>query len=221
MILILLTYLRLINHAPIDSALLNEPPTIKQGQETFLDKPQLIKCNFDETEALLRYKSPKTSINDTRPRPTIERLYKLFQILISYEDKFRDAFNYLEIFRFTDLHNTLHPFVNDTQRLYKIYCLLQRYITISDNGHIDITPSFISYLSQVSSYLADGFDNQHVSWNKTSINDLTKPVIILASNTHFYNMLQASMRTIDKFLKDHKVVIYDLGFNPNEVNMVS
>ncbi|UJR15146.1 hypothetical protein I4U23_002111 [Adineta vaga] len=220
MILILLTYLRLINHAPIDPVLLDESTPVKQEQESFLEKFSSIKCNFDETESLLRYKSPKTPKNDSRPRPTIERLQKLFQILIAYEDKFRNAFNYLQIFRFTNLYNTLRPFANDTQRLYNIHCLLQRYITVSDNGHIDIRPNLIHYLSQVSSYLADGFDNQHLSWTKTSVDELPKPVIILASNTHFYNMLQASMRTVDQFFKDHKVVIYDLGFNPGQINMI-
>lgn len=118
------------------------------------------------------------------------------------------------------MYNTLRPYANDTQRLHNIHCLLQRYITISDNGHIDIASNFITYLSQVSSYLADGFDNQHLSWNTTSSDAIRRPVIVLGSNTHFFNMLQASMRTIDQFLKDYNVVVYDLGFVGNQVEMV-
>ena len=219
-VLILLTYLRLINHAPVDPSILNDALPDHPQQRTSLDKFRSLKCNFDETESLLRYKSPRSPHTDNRPRPTVERLRKLFQVLISHEDKFRRVFDHLQIFRFTDMYNTLRPYANDTQRLHNIYCLLQRYTTISDNGHIDIKSDFINYLSQVSSYLADGFDNQHLSWNTTSTDAIRKPVIVLGSNVHFFSMLQASMRTIDKFLKDHNVVIYDLGFTANQVDMV-
>ncbi|CAF1267444.1 unnamed protein product [Adineta ricciae] len=220
-ILILLTYLRLINHAPVDPSMLNDASSDHRQQKSSLDKLRSLKCNFDEIESLLRYKSTRPPHTDSRPRPTIERLRKLFQMLISYEDKFRRVFDHLQIFRFTDMYNTLRPYANDTQRLHNIYCLLQRYTTISDNGHIDIESGFINYLSQVSSYLADGFDNQHLSWNTTSTDAIRKPVIVLGSNIHFFNMLQASMRTIDKFLKDHNVAVYDLGFTADQVDMIT
>ena len=183
----------------------------------------LDKCNFDETESLLRYKPLKetnNSTSDDRPQPTVERLHKLFSILISHEDKYRQVFDYLSVFRFTDLYNTLLPFANNTGRLHEIYCLFQRYITVSDNGYIDITLHFIRYLKQVSSYLSDGFTTEHPTWKKTLVKDLRKPVIILAANGRFYDALQASMRTINQYFPNHSVVIYELGLNHNQLNMV-
>lgn len=224
--LIIFTYLRLINNAPSDQQI--DGNLISSNKEKIIPAMKenthlLDKCNFDETESLLRYKSPRKSTNntdDTRPYPTIERLHKLFSILISREDKFRKALDYLGIFRFTDLYNTLRPFANNTQRLHEIYCLFQRYITISDNGHIDITPHFIYYLKQVSNYLSDGFISQHPTWNTTLKKDIQKPVIILGANARFYDTLQASMRTVNQYFLNHSVAIYDLGFDENQLTMV-
>jgi len=227
--LIILTYIRLINHAPSDQQVdnqfksLNNKKIIHFKEENGDNNHLSDKCNFDKTESLLRYKSRRNStsnINDTRPYPTIERLHKLFSILISHEDKFRKIFDYLGIFRFTDLYNTLRPFANNTQRLHEIYCLFQRYITISDNGHIDITPHFIYYLKQVSNYLSDGFISEHPIWNTTIIENIQKPVIILGANARFYETLQASMRTVHQYFNDYHVAIYDLGFDQNQLNMV-
>lgn len=219
--LIILTYLRLINHAPSDEQIhhIQKSPTINDNNN---NKNHLLdKCNFDETESLLRYKTLQNlTIDDTRPYPTIERLHKLFRILISHEDKFRPAFDYLGIFRFTDLYNTLKSFANNTQRLHEIYCLFQRYITISDNGHIDITKHLIEYLKQVSNYLSDGFISIHPIWNTSIIKTIDKPVIILGANSRFYDTLQASMRTVNQYFSTHTVAIYDLGFEQQQLNMV-
>ncbi|CAF4097400.1 unnamed protein product, partial [Rotaria sordida] len=80
--------------------------------------------------------------------------------------------------------------------------------------------NFISYLKQVSSYLSDGFKNRHLTWNTTSEDQIQKPVIILAANSHFYDTLQASMHTINDYLKDYTVAIYDLQFSPTQLNMI-
>jgi len=224
--LIIYTYLRLINYASSDQHLDGNfiSPNTKKIIPSIEENNHISdKCNFDETESLLSYKSPRKSINDTndnRPYPTIERLHKLFSILISREDKFRKALDYLGIFRFTDLYNTLRPFANNTQRLHEIYCLFQRYITISDNGHIDISPHFIYYLKQVSNYLSDGFISEHPIWNTTIIKNIQKPVIILGANARFYETLQASMRTVNQYFLNHSVAIYDLGFDENQLTMV-
>ncbi|CAF1266904.1 unnamed protein product, partial [Rotaria sordida] len=77
-----------------------------------------------------------------------------------------------------------------------------------------------SYLKQVSSYLSDGFKNRHLTWNTTSEDQIQKPVIILAANSHFYDTLQASMHTINDYLKDYTVAIYDLQFSPTQLNMI-
>jgi hypothetical protein len=225
--LIIFTYLRLISHAPSDQQIdhkfkhINNENMFPSGEEN--NNHLSDKCNFDETEVLLRYKSLKptnAATIDTRPIPSIERLHKLFSILISYEDKYRKSLDYLGIFRFTDLYNTLLPYANNTRRLYEIYCLFQRYITISDNGHIDITPNLIVYLKQVSNYLSDGFTSEHTIWNKTTIKNLEKPVLILAANAHFFDTLQGSMRTVHQYFSDHRVAIYDLGFNQNQLRLV-
>lgn len=229
--LIIFTYLRHINHVPSDEQIHNKLKShnkkngflIKENDDDNNNNHLLDKCNFDQTESLLRYKSLQTltsNTNDTRVNPTIERLHKLFKILISHEDKFRKALDYLGIFRFTDLYKTLRPFANNIQRLHEIYCLFQRYITISDNGHIDITPHFIDYLKQVSNYLSDGFITTHPVWNTSIINNLQKPVIILGANSRFYDTLQASMRTVNQFFNNHTVAIYDLGFDQQQLNMV-
>ena len=142
------------------------------------------KCRFDRTEALLRYKSPRapsaSASDDVRPQPTVQRLRTLFKILIANEDKFRRPLDYLGVFRFTDLYRTLKPFANGTDRLHEIYCLFQRYITVSDNGHIDISATFIDYLKQLSVYLSDGFSSEHETWKDPQVMQQTpKPVIIL------------------------------------------
>jgi len=219
--LLLSTYLRIINHAPLDQSILSTSNTIIQAEIELLSYPHSNNCNFDQTEFILRYNSSNNnSIDDDRPKPTIERLIKLFKILISHEDKYRKVFDYLNIFRFTDIYNTLRPFANDTQRFNHIYCLFQRYITISDNGHIDITPNLITYLKQVSNYLSDGLRNQHLHSNITLGNNIQKPVIILAASLHFYETLQASMRTVGEYLKNYTVAIYNLGLTGTQLNMV-
>ncbi|CAF0967251.1 unnamed protein product [Adineta steineri] len=231
---IIFTYLRLINHAPSDQrsnykSLINGKIIFPSEDNNHLSD----KCNFDQIESLLQYKSKKKpnnniiininidndndNIADTRPQPTIERLKTLFSILIFHEEKYRKALDYLGVFRFTDLSHTLIPFANNTQRLHEIYCLFQRYITISDNGHIDITPQFIEFLKQTSSYLSDGFHSHHPAWNTTSIQ---KPVIILAANSRFFDTLQASMRTVNQYFNDHNVAVYDLGFDANQLNLI-
>lgn len=183
------------------------------------------KCRFDRTEALLRYKSSressKISSDDIRVQPTIERLRTLFKILIANEDKYRRALDYLGVFRFSDLYRTLKPFANSTERLDEIYCLFQRFITVSDNGHIDISPTFLTYLRQLSTYLSDGFVSEHSTWKDTEVIKKTqKPVIILGANSRFYDTLQASMRTVNEFFKDYPVAIYDLGFDQNQLKMM-
>lgn len=220
-LLLLSTYLRIINNAPpTDQSIYNELKTVPQVEIKLKNYPHSTKCDFNDTESILRYVplNNTNSTSDTRPKPSIERLKSLFQILISHEEKYRKVFDYLNIFRFTDIYNTLNAFANHTQRLENIYCLFQRYITISDNGYIDITPEFIIYLKQISNYLSDGFKTQHLSWNQTS--QIEKPVIILAANAHFYDTLQASMRTVNKQLENFTVAIYDLGFNSNQLEMV-
>jgi hypothetical protein len=178
-------------------------------------------CNYDETEAILNYQS---SINeptdDNRIKPTIERLNNLFRILISHEEKNRQLFDYLDVFRFTDISNTLRPYANDTEQFNSIYCLFQRYITINESDHIDIKSDLIFYLKQISKYLSDGFRNEHSNWKNNSREKITKPVIILAANAHFYDTLQASMKTVNKHLENYSVAIYDLGFNKHQLNMV-
>jgi hypothetical protein len=212
----------MINHVPIDQSMFETSKSIIIPKTiTLLTYPPSNQCHFDETESILRYTSSNNpSSNDSRAKPSIERLNKLFQILISHEEKYRKIFDYLNIFRFTDISNTLHPFANNTERLKNISCLFQRYITISDHGHIDIQPNFISYLKQVSSYLSDGFRDPHINSTKISINNLQKPVIVLAANAHFYDTLQASIRTVNKHLMNYTVVIYDLGFTAHQLNMV-
>ncbi|CAF1177433.1 unnamed protein product [Rotaria sordida] len=225
---IIVIYLRLNNHVPSNQQIPNKFKSINNDRKISYyeanDNYHLLdKCNFDATETLLRYKSLKDSNNDTgdnRPKPTVERLHKIFSILISHEEKYRKVFEYLGIFHFTDLYNTLRPFANNTKRLHEIYCLFQRYITVSDNGHIDITPHFIYYLKQVSNYLSDGFTSEHPIWNNTIIKNLQKPVIILAANTRFYDTLQASMRTVNQYFYNYSVAIYDLGFDQNQLNMI-
>lgn len=217
--LIILTYLRLINH-PSSLASPSSSASLHQENPVHLSD----KCNFDQTESLLRYKSPKysdqTFLTDRRPKPTVERLLKLFSILIKHEEKFRPALDYLEVFRFQDLYNTLRPFAKNTRRLHDIYCLFQRYITISDNGHLDVSPQLITYLKQVSFYLSDGFTTEHPSWSKISMKDIEEPVIVLGANSRFYDTLQASMRTVNQYFPKHRVAIYDLGFAENQVKMV-
>ncbi|CAF3246450.1 unnamed protein product [Rotaria socialis] len=232
LLLIIITYLRLNNSDPsypikpnrdkltdIDNKILPRAENINNDNDHHL----VDKCNFDATESILRYKSLKASnddTNDNRARPTIQRLHSLFSILISTEEKYRKVLEYLGVFRFTDLYNTLIPFANNTQRLHDIYCHFQRYITISDNGHIDIAPNFINYLKQVSNYLSDGFTSEHSLWTKTPINDLKKPVIILGANSRFYDTFQASMRTVNQYFLNSTIAIYDLGFDGNQLNMI-
>jgi len=221
--LIVLTFLRLINSEPSDQPALpfGKKQLTKQTDVSHLNT----KCNFDEIESLLNYKSPKYSdnyfLNDTRPKPTIKRLHQLFSILMSHEEKFREVLDYLEIFRFQDLHQTLRPFASNSKRLHEIYCLFQRYITISDNGHIDVSPHLITYLRQVSFYLSDGFTTQHPSWSKLSMNDIEQPVIVLGANSRFFDTLQASMHTVNQYFPKHKVAIYDLGFDENQLKLVN
>ncbi len=221
-LLILLTYLRITSHAPSDQII---PSTINSRMIptdiTLRNYSPFNECNFDATESILAYSSSNPDVpNDNRLKPTIERLTKLFQILISYEEKYRQVFDYLKIFRLTDLSQTLHPFADDTAQLQTILCHFQRYISISEDGHMNLTENFILYLKQVSYYLSDGFRTSHVHRNQTANNQISKPVIVLAANARFYDTLQASMRTINQHLKEHTVAIYDLGFHANQLNLV-
>ena len=218
-LLTLLTYLRLITHAPSNLTIIDRPKPMIQEEITLLKFPHLNNCNSYENQSLPHYASSNSN-NDTRPKPTIERLQKLFQILISYEDRYQKIFDYLNIFRFNNINNTLLPYVNNTERLHNIYCLFQHYLPISDHGHIEIKENFIDYLKQISNYLADGFRNERIAWNQTPMDQIQKPVIILAANTNFYETLQSSMRTVNTHLINYSVAIYDLGFKPTQVDMI-
>ncbi|CAF1489733.1 unnamed protein product, partial [Rotaria sp. Silwood1] len=177
--------------------------------------------NLNQTEFLLHSYNNNNNNNDSRPQPTIQRLQKLFQILLSYENKYDKIFDYLGIFRFNNFPNTLYLFANNTEYLKNIYCLFQKYINISDNGYIiNINDDLISYLKLISNYLSDGFKNKHLNWNNISKTKIQKPVIILAANSHFFDTLQASMRTINEHLNDYKIAIYDLQFSSIQLKMI-
>ncbi|CAF5117729.1 unnamed protein product, partial [Rotaria sp. Silwood1] len=220
---ILLIYLHLINDTFSNPVIINESESIIEEEEEKLmivNYTLFNQCNLNQTEFLLHSYNNNNNNNDSRPQPTIQRLQKLFQILLSYENKYRKIFNYLGIFRFNNFPNTLYLFANNTEYLKNIYCLFQKYINISDNGHIiNINDELISYLKLISNYLSDGFKNKHINWNNISKNKIQKPVIILAVDKHFYGMLQASMRTIDEYLQDDMIAIYDLELNPTQLNM--
>jgi hypothetical protein len=229
---LLFTYLRLVTHVANDRSINNSMKSLNNNnQQSYSNNDKnfhlVDKCDFNDTVFLLNYRTSRNTTltgnaSDARARPTIERLHTLFSILISYEEKFRKVFDYLEIFRFNDLYHTLKPFANHTQRLHDTFCLFQRYITISDNGHINIAPNFIVYLEQLSTYLADGFISQHLTWNRTDrLQNVDKPVIILGANTRFFDTLQASMRTVNQYFNDSRIAIYDLGFEPTQLTMVS
>ncbi|CAF4205929.1 unnamed protein product [Rotaria sp. Silwood2] len=218
-IFIILTYLHLTNYTPSDQSIVHESEIIIEEEILIINYTLSNQCNSNEIEYLLHSTSSYNKNNDSRSQPTIERLHKLFQILISHENTYRKVFDYLGIFRFNDFHNTLHPFANNIERLQNIYCLFQKYISISDNGDIVIKKKFISYLKQVSNYLSDGFKNKHLTWNETLKDKIQKPVIILAANSQFYNTLQASMHTVNDYLKDYTIAIYDLGFIPTQLKM--
>ena len=219
-LLILLIYLRLVIYIPSDQSILSTYKPMIKNDVIVYQYTRLNVCNSDGIEFLFHSNLSNNNINDSRPQPTIERLQKLFQILISYEEKYRTVFDYLGIFRFTDLYHTLRPFANYTERLQKIHCFFQNYINVSGNGRVVVTPNFTTYLKQASSYLSDGFRNQHLMWTKTSIDKIQKPVIVLAASAQFYNSLQASMRTINKYLMDYTVAIYDLRLHPSQLSMV-
>jgi hypothetical protein len=216
--------LHIINQAPPDqqpvpqtrnAIVVHEDITVRRYSSS------IDQCNYDDIEFILNYQSSiNESANDNRTKPTIERLNKLFRILISHEEKYRQLFDYLDVFSFTDIPNTLRPYANDTERLTNIYCLFQRYITINEKGYIDIESDFIFYLKQISKYLSDGFRSEHSNWKNISRETIPKPVIILAANAHFYDTLQASMKTVNKHLENYSIAIYDLGFNKHQLNMV-
>ncbi|CAF1330982.1 unnamed protein product, partial [Didymodactylos carnosus] len=180
-----------------------------------------INCDWSDHDFLLKYKRHQQLVGDAeRARPTLSRLKSLISILISHEDKFHSIFEYFGIFRFNNIY-TFKPFANDTSILNEILCLLNKYITVSDNGHIDIRPELLIYLKQVSIYLSDGFKHFKTQWNLTKSKNYRKPVVVVAANARFYDTLQASMRTIHKFLKTYHVVVYDLGFASEQHEIVS
>ena len=225
-LLILLTYVRLINYVPLDDGV--ERRFTQLAEKTIVTHDyRLQTCHFEQSDALLGYvhasalaANSTATTNDTRPQPSVARLHRLFTKLISYEDQFRSIFDYLGIFRFKDMYNTLRPFTDRAERLHDIHCLFQRYITVGDNGHIDIAPKLITYLRQVSLYLADGFTGQRALWSGPSRVSTQKPTIVLAANARFFDAMQASLRTIDEHFGSGPIVIYDLGFNPPQVTMV-
>ncbi|CAF4038939.1 unnamed protein product [Rotaria sordida] len=219
---IILTCLRLISYTTSNQLILTKFKLIIKEEIMINNYALLNPCNSNEIKTLLQSTSSynNNNNNDGRPQPTVERLHKLFQILISHENKYRTIFDYLDIFRFNDFYNTLRPFANNTERLQNIYCLFRQYINISDNGHIVIKQNFITYLKLVSNYLSDGFKKQHLTWNITSKDQIQKPVIILAADSLFYDTLQASMSTINNYLKDYIVAIYDLQLNMKHLNMI-
>ncbi|CAF4868559.1 unnamed protein product [Rotaria sp. Silwood1] len=221
---ILLIYLHLINDTFSNQLIINESESIIEEEEEKLmivNYTLFNQCNLNQTEFLLHSYNNNNNNNDSRPQPTIQRLQKLFQILLSYENKYDKIFDYLGIFRFNNFPNTLYLFANNTEYLKNIYCLFQKYINIFDNGHIiNINDELISYLKLISNYLSDGFKNKHINWNNISKTKIQKPVIILAANSHFFDTLQASMRTINEHLNDYKIAIYDLQFSSIQLKMV-
>ena len=222
-VLILFTYVRIIHHAPSDEPMpvTTRIPIIFQKDITIRPYSPSNSCNYDEIESILKYSSTHNdNPDDHRPKPSIERLNKLFQILLSQEQKYRPIFDSLNIFQFTDISNTLHPYTDDHQRFQTIHCLLQRYIAVNQSGQIDIKPEFILYLHQISKYLSDGFRTEHTNWKNIPRETIPQPVIILAANVRFYDTLQSSMKAVNEHLQNYSIAIYDLGFAPHQLEMV-
>lgn len=222
-VLILFTYVRIIHQAPSDQSMPDNTriPITIPNDITIRPYSASDRCNSDQIDSILKY-SPIQNDNpdDQRPKPSIERLNKLFQILLSQEKKYRSIFDALNIFQFTDISNTLHPFTDDHQHFQTIHCLFQRYIAVNQSGQIDIQPELIFYLQQISKYLSDGFRMEHTNWKNIPRETIPQPVIILAANGRFYDTLQSSMKTVNEHLQNYSIAIYDLGFAPHQLAMV-
>ncbi|CAF1418140.1 unnamed protein product, partial [Rotaria sordida] len=97
---IILTYLHLISYTPSEQSISTKFDSIIEEEEIMnINYTLLNQCNSDEIEFLLHSTSSynnnnNNNNNDSRPRPTIERLYKLFQILMFHENKYHKIFNY-------------------------------------------------------------------------------------------------------------------------------
>jgi hypothetical protein len=211
---------RLIEHSSDNQLQSTEQPSASSIIDEFPHIYELNAngCIFNRTQFSLVDLSLNS--NDTRPQPTLERLYRLFSKLISYEENFRELFQYLGIFRFIDLSHSLQPFAKQTERFHDLSCHFRQFINISNKNHIELSSSLIVYLKQLSIYLSDGLMHRHATWTHTLPNQITRPVIILAANARFYDTLQASMRSIDQHLINHTIAIYDLGFEPHQLNTV-
>ncbi|CAF1486478.1 unnamed protein product, partial [Rotaria sordida] len=97
-IFIILTYLHLISYTPSKQSIFTKFDSIIEEEIMIINYTLLNQCNSDEIEFLLHstssYNNNNNNNNDSRPRPTIERLYKLFQILMFHENKYHKIFNY-------------------------------------------------------------------------------------------------------------------------------
>ena len=118
-------------------------------------------CNFKSSvdDFLLHYK-PKLLLgilpDESRVKPTIERIRNLLEIIRSKEDKYQSLFERFDVFNIINPMNSLKAYSNENN-INEIKILYNRFIKLMpDSKTIQIEPTFINYLKKISSYLSDG-----------------------------------------------------------------
>jgi hypothetical protein len=133
---------------------------------------------------------------------SIERLNKLFQILFDNEQKqhpkLTQILKQLEVISFNNLIKTNQN---------------GDYFQIIDNK-VQIQQKFIDNLISMSNFYS--FHNSNYNNNtKPVLND--NKVIVTAADSGYYGPMQASLFHIHKQFPNHKIIVYDLGLTPDQV----
>ena len=86
-----------------------------------------------------------------------------------------------------------------------------------NNNEIEVKEEFVQQLIEMS---RDKTPEEIVPNNKNE-SLRNKPVVLTGANNRFFIPLLKSIRTIRKYMKDYKLIVYDLGIKEHNLQIVS
>jgi hypothetical protein len=130
-----------------------------------------------------------------------QRLNKLLDILHEKEKTLGWAMRHLGLLMFDNITQDTDGFLTRVDQ------------------HVRVTDPFLRYLHNITDFYVLK-RRRNVIQKRPIERKEDKPVILMASDSKYYLLLQATLHNIHKYMPDYEIIVYDLGLSPREHNMV-